>query len=212
MAMSEEVHAICYDFTGLGEHKDLLRLALRLSIYVVRRWAARMSARGHRTVLLLDESWAVLEKGLTESASSSASAYLNEVARLGRKEGLSLLSLSQNFSDFAEAACGNAIIANSSTFLLGPQGNAGLGGYTKHLDLTARQQEQVQKLRRSSSWAEFLMIRDRESSVVRVVLDPFTRWVFTTAPDDRRRLRELEEKRKDLTLIERLRLLAKEAA
>ena len=42
---TEGVYAICYDFPHLTEHRDFAALALRLCVYEIRKFAARMSRR-----------------------------------------------------------------------------------------------------------------------------------------------------------------------
>ena len=57
LEMSEDVHAICFDFGGVEQ--DLMSFALRFVIYEIRRWAARVGRQRHRTFLVLDESWSL---------------------------------------------------------------------------------------------------------------------------------------------------------
>jgi hypothetical protein len=213
LAMRDDVHAICFDFRGLGEHKDLMSIALRLVIYVVRRWSARVSRKRHGTFLVLDESWAMLDAGTRgSSVAGTAAPFLASSIRMGRKEGLSVIALSQQVQDFALSAYGAAILGNSATFLIGHPGGEGVEGLRKHFRLTERQCQQVRGLRKSDRWHEFLLIRGEESTVVRVVLDSLARWVFTTSPKDRDRLAALAEARPELCLMDRLRLLAGEAS
>jgi type IV secretory pathway VirB4 component len=213
LAMSPDVHAICFDFQGLAEHKDLMSIALRLVIYVVRRWSARMARRRHRSFLILDESWAMLDAGSGgASVAATAAPFLASSIRMGRKEGLSVCALSQQCSDFASSAYGAAILGNSATFLVGHPGGEGVEALRKHLRLTDRQCQQVKGLRKSTRWHEFLLIRGEESTVVRVVLDPLARWVFTTSPLDRDRIASLVEANPDKKLMDVLRLLAAEGS
>lgn len=211
LAMRPEVHAICFDFQGLAEHKDLMSIALRLVIYVVRRWSARMARRRHRTFLVLDESWAMLDAGSGgASVAATAAPFLAASIRMGRKEGLSVIALSQQISDFALSAYGAAILGNSATFFIGHPGGEGAESLRKHLRLTERQCQQVKALKKSDRWHEFLMIRGEESSVVRVVLDPLARWVFTTSPKDRDRIAGVGAANPGMSLMEQLRVLAAE--
>src|SRR6185369_569327 len=60
-ALDEGVRAVVYDFKGLAEHRDLAALALRLVIYQVHRFSARVNRKQHRTFLAIDESWALLD-------------------------------------------------------------------------------------------------------------------------------------------------------
>jgi hypothetical protein len=202
------LRVICYDFKGLAEHRDLASIALRLVIFEVRRFSARVSRKSHRTFLVLDESWALLEG--TGRLSATAAPFIAASVRMGRKEGTSVIGLSQQIEDFAQSSYGAAILGNSATKFVGMPGGESIEGLRTHLRLTDRQQEQVRRLGRTARFHEFLLIQGETSHVVRVPLDPLSRWIFTTTPRDQERLDELARSRPDLSLLERLRLLAGE--
>jgi type IV secretory pathway VirB4 component len=91
---TEDVYAVCYDFLHLTEHRDFAALALRLCVYEIRRFAARMSRRRHRTFLVIDESWSLLEAGTGGGVVAMAGPFLSSSVRMGRKEGMSVIGLS----------------------------------------------------------------------------------------------------------------------
>jgi type IV secretory pathway VirB4 component len=206
----EDIHAVCYDFLHLTEHRDFAALALRLCVYEIRRFAARMSRKRHSTFLVLDESWAVLDTGASGGLAATAGPFLSSSIRMGRKEGMSVIGLSQVIEDFVRSPYGAAIVGNSSTKLVGQPGGESIEGLRTHLRLTERQVEQVRRLSRTPRYHEFLLVQGERSNVVRVPGDAFSRWVFTTSPADRERLRELAEARPDLDLLGQVRLLAAE--
>jgi hypothetical protein len=207
---AEGVFAVCYDFLHLTEHRDFAALALRLCVYEIRRFAARMSRRRHRTFLVIDESWALLEAGSGGGVASMAGPFLSSSVRMGRKEGMSVIGLSQVIEDFVRSPYGAAIVGNSSTKLVGQPGGESIEGLRANLRLTDRQVEQVRRLSRTPRYHEFLLIQGDRSNVVRVPGDPFSKWVFTTNPRDRERFTQLTEARPELSLIEQVRLLAAE--
>jgi len=206
----EGIHAFCYDFLHLAEHRDFAALALRLCVYEVRRFAARMSRRHHRTFLVIDESWALLGSGGGGGVASMAGPFLSASVRMGRKEGMSVIGLSQVIEDFVQSPYGAAIVGNSSTKLVGQPGGESIEGLRAHLRLTDRQVEQVRRLSRTPRYHEFLLIQGDRSNVVRVPADPFSRWVFTTTLKDRERYARLAEERPELSLLDQVRLLAGE--
>jgi hypothetical protein len=207
---TEGIHAVCYDFLHLTEHRDFAALALRLCVYEIRRFAARMSRRRHRTFLVIDESWALLEGAAGGGVASMAGPFLSSSVRMGRKEGMSVIGLSQVIEDFVRSPYGAAIVGNSSTKLVGQPGGESVEGLRIHLRLTGRQVEQVRRLSRTPRYHEFLLIQGDRSNVVRVPADPFSKWVFTTNPKDRERFIQLAEERPDLSLLEQVRVLAAE--
>jgi hypothetical protein len=206
----EGVYAVCYDFMHLTEHRDFAALALRLCVYEIRRFAARMSRRRHRTFLVIDESWALLEAGTGGGVASLAGPFLSSSVRMGRKEGMSVIGLSQVIEDFVRSPYGAAIVGNSSTKLVGQPGGESVEGLRTHLRLTDRQVEQVRRLTRTPRYHEFLLIQGDRCNVVRVPGDPFSKWVFTTNPKDRERFIQLAEGRPELSLLDQVRVLAAE--
>ena len=207
---AEGVHAVCYDFLHLTEHRDFAALALRLCVYEIRRFAARMSRRHHRTFLVIDESWSLLEGTAGSGVASMAGPFLSSSVRMGRKEGMSVIGLSQVIEDFVRSPYGAAIVGNSSTKLVGQPGGESVEGLRAHLRLTDRQVDQVRRLTRTPRYHEFLLIQGDRCNVVRVPGDPLSRWVFTTNPKDRERFARLTEQRPDLSLLDQVRLLAAE--
>ncbi len=207
---TEDVHAFCYDFLHLTEHRDFAALALRLCVYEIRRFAARMSRRHHRTFLVIDESWALLEGTAGAGVASMAGPFLSSSVRMGRKEGMSVIGLSQVIEDFVRSPYGAAIVGNSSTKLVGQPGGESIEGLRVNLRLTDRQVEQVRRLTRTPRYHEFLLIQGDRCNVVRVPADPFSKWVFTTSLKDRERIARLAEARPELSLLDQVRLLAAE--
>lgn len=211
LALREDVRAVCYDFMGLTEHPDFAAIALRLVIYQVRRFAARMSKRRHRTFLMLDESWSLLDSRVGRAGvTNQAAPFLTSSVRMGRKEGCAVIGLSQNLPDFSSSGLGSAIIENSATKFIGISDAAGIESLRQLLQLNSRQVAQVRGLARTASYHEFLFIQGERSQVIRVPLDPFSRWVFTTAPKDRDRIASLAAARPTLSLLDQMRLLARE--
>ena len=208
LALTEDVRAVCYDFHGLSEHRDLASVALRLVIYQVRRFSARMARKRHRTFLVLDESWALLDAASGGEAARTAAPFIAASVRMGRKEGMSVIGLSQQIDDFAQGAYGVAILGNSATKLVGMPGAEAIDGLRRHLRLTDRQVEQVRRLTRTDRYHEFLLLQGDVASVVRVTLDPLSRWIFTTSPQDRERIERVAREQPDLSLWECLQQLA----
>ena len=213
LAVGDDVHAVCYDFGRLAEHPDLALIALRLVIYEIRRAAARRhraSGRQGRSFLVLDESWALLDAGTGGALTTMAAPFIAASVRMGRKEGLSTIALSQQIEDFARSGYGAAILGNCATKLVGRPGKEAVAAIEKHLQLSPRQAEQVRRLACNDRFHEFLLTQADISNVVRITLDPLSRWLFTSSPQDRERIAALQASRPDLDLLATLRVLAAE--
>ena len=144
LELREDVRAVCYDFMGLAEHPDFAAIALRLVIFEVRRFAARMNRRRHRTVLMLDESWSLLDSRVGRgNVTNQAAPFLTSSIRMGRKEGCAVIALSQNLADFSSSGLGSAVIENSATKFVGISDAAGIESLRQLLQLNPRQVAQV---------------------------------------------------------------------
>ena len=172
----------------LTEHRDFAALALRLCVYEIRRFAARMSRRRHRTFLVLDESWALLDTRASGGVASTAGPFLSSSVRMGRKEGMSVIGLSQVIEDFVRSPYGAAIVGNSSTKLVGQPGGESVEGLRAHL-----QADGPPGRAGSPAVADVPRITSSCSSKATAATSsacPRTRsarWVFTTSPKDRER-------------------------
>src|SRR4029453_4416391 len=93
----------------------------------------------HRTFLVIDESWALLEAGSGGGVVAMAGPFLSSSVRMGRKEGMSVIGLSQVIEDFVRSPYGAAIVGNSSTKLVGQPGGESVEGLRVNLRLTDRQ-------------------------------------------------------------------------
>jgi type IV secretory pathway VirB4 component len=225
LAVTEDVRSVCYDFHALNDHPDVAAMALRLVIYTVRRFSARLyrkSGERSRCFLILDESWTLLDKGTGGAAiTAMAAPFIASCVRMGRKEGLSTIGLSQQISDFAASEYGAAIIGNSATKLIGFPGKESVEALRGILRLNDRQVEQLRGLELNDHFREFLLIQGDRTNVVRIPLDQFSRWVFTTDRNDRDRIAAHEETHpvpagatraeQARHLLEQVRYLAKES-
>jgi type IV secretory pathway VirB4 component len=211
LALNESIKTVCYDLKGLLDHPDFAMVSLRLIIYQIRRFSARMNRRrGHRTLLIIDESWALLDKATGGNAATMAAGFLAATARMGRKEGLGCLGLSQSLAEYLATPMGRTIVENSSTKLLGPPDQGSVPFLQEKLGLNDRQVEQLKRLKGNQEYREFLLIQDNVSQVVRMPLDPLSWALFTTKAEDIDRHAQLAEAHPELSLLERVRLMAKE--
>jgi hypothetical protein len=169
-----------------------------------------MSRRHHRTFLVIDESWSLLEGAAGGGVAAIAGPFLSSSVRMGRKEGMSVIGLSQVIEDFVRSPYGAAIVGNSSTKFVGQPGGESIEGLRTHLRLTERQVDQIRRLTRTPRYHEFLLVQGERCNVVRVPGDPFSKWVFTTNPKDRERFAELARQRPELSLLDQIRFLAAE--
>ena len=88
-----------------------------------------------------------------------AGPFLSSSVRMGRKEGMSVIGLSQVIEDFVRSPYGAAIVGNRSSKLVGQPGGESVEGLRVNLRLTDRQVEQVRRLSRTPRYHEFLLIQ-----------------------------------------------------
>lgn len=212
-SFGDNIRAVAFDFKGLQGRADSAAVALRLVVFEIRRRTARLHRRRVRSFVVFDESWMLLqEKSGQSSVVSAAGPFLAEYVRTARKDGGSVIALSQQLSDFMNCPWGPAIVSNSSTKFIGQA-----GGETEIMDLKSllglndRQVEQVRSLRLVPR--EFVLIQGggsgfARSDVVQATSDPLSLWTFGTSPDEKVRMAAIADEHPELSLFEQIQLLA----
>jgi hypothetical protein len=197
LVIAAHVNAICWDIGRLDEHPDMKRVALRLAIYQIRKSAYAAARRRQTTFLVIDEAWSVL-------SGSMGSGFVVDALRSGRKDGLGVILLSQQLEDFAAPDVRAAILGNVSSRLIGYPGKVNLGTFRELLSLNERQLEMIGRLRSSTDFREFLLVRNDSSEVVRVPGHALIERLFTTRHEDMaawERLRAAQPDRDPLDLL-----------
>ncbi len=166
----------------LAEHPDLRAVATMALMHAIRVFASQLPI-GQRKVIAIDEAWSLL-------ASAESAAALATAARTYRKLNAAAVFITQHLADF-EGPHGEAVRVNCPTRVLLRQEPDALPVLAGLLGLSPYQLEALRSVHAvKRAFSEALVVTDRGSGVVRILVDPLTYWIATSDPADRARWAE----------------------
>ena len=190
------------------EQKDVrLKGAILLSLIqkiLNEFFLAEIKGDRRKKILVIDEAWSLL-------ADMAAAKFMEAAARRFRKYGCSLVVITQGIDDLFKSPTTQAIYANAAHLILLRQKPEILQKVLeeKKLVLSEFAEEIVSSLHtRPGKYSELYIKSDDLEGAVRLVVDKFSYWMFTTHPDDKKK-REKLMKKYNLSLFEASRILAK---
>ena len=167
-----------FELAGLDKAKDLQSVLLLCLMYRLMQHITNPEARQQRKYLILDEAWALLKQ-------ESAAAFLEEAARALARFRCCAMFMTQQVSDFDSPAA-QAVKNNASNYVLLQQNPEQVGIMSEIFDLTDQETRLVRKVHRRDTWGEaFLWQPDGKGGIIRLVPDPFLRWLASQKPHER---------------------------
>ena len=167
-----------FELAGLDKAKDLQSVLLLTLMYRLMQYITNPQARQQRKYLILDEAWALLKQ-------DSAAAFLEEAARALARFRCCAMFMSQQVSDFDSPAA-QAIKNNCSNYVFLQQNPDEIGTMMELFDLTGQEHRLISKVRRRDTWGEaYLWQADGSGGIIRLVPDPFLRWLASQKPHER---------------------------
>ena len=167
-----------FELAGLDKAKDLQSVLLLSLMYRLMKYITNPEARQQRKYLILDEAWALLKQ-------ESAAAFLEEAARALARFRCCAMFMTQQVSDFDSPAA-QAVKNNSSNYVLLQQNPEQIGIIAELFDLTEQEVRLLSKVHVRSTWGEaFLWQPDGAGGIIRLVPDPFLRWLASQKPHER---------------------------
>ena len=136
------------------------------------------AARRQRKYLILDEVWALLKH-------DSAAAFLEEAARALARFRCCAIFMSQQLSDFNSAAA-QAIKNNSGNYLFLQQNPEEIGTVKELFNLSEQEARLLALVHKRETWGEgYLWQPEGAGGVIRLVPDPFLRWLASQKPHEK---------------------------
>ena len=167
-----------FELAGLDKAKDLQSVLLLTLMYRLMQYITNPQARQQRKYLILDEAWALLKQ-------ESAAAFLEEAARALARFRCCAMFMTQQVSDFDSPAA-QAVKNNSGNYVLLQQNPEQIGIIAEVFDLTEQEVRLLSKVHVRSAWGEaFLWQPDGAGGIIRLVPDPFLRWLASQKPHER---------------------------
>ena len=167
-----------FELAGLDKAKDLQSVLLLTLMYRLMKYITNPNARQQRKYLILDEAWALLKQ-------ESAAAFLEEAARALARFRCCAMFMTQQVSDFDSPAA-QAVKNNSSNYVLLQQNPEQIGIIAQVFDLTEQEVRLLSKVHVRATWGEaFLWQPDGGGGIIRLVPDPFLRWLASQKPHEK---------------------------
>ena len=167
-----------FELAGLDKAKDLQSVLLLSLMYRLMKYITNPDARQQRKYLILDEAWALLKQ-------ESAAAFLEEAARALARFRCCAMFMTQQVSDFDSPAA-QAVKNNSGNYVLLQQNPEQIGIIAELFDLTEQEVRLLSKVHVRPTWGEaFLWQPDGAGGIIRLVPDPFLRWLASQKPHER---------------------------
>ena len=175
-----------FELAKLDKAKDLQSVLLLTLMYRLMEFITDPATRTQRKYLILDEAWALLKQ-------ESAAAFLEEAARALARFRCCAIFMSQQLSDFDSPAA-QAIKNNSGNYLFLEQNPEEVGSVGDLFNLADQETRLLRLVRRRDAWSEgYLWQPEGRGGVIRLVPDPFLRWMASQKPYEkglRERLRD----------------------
>ena len=167
-----------FELAGLDKAKDLQSVLLLTLMYRLMKYITNPQAREQRKYLILDEAWALLKQ-------ESAAAFLEEAARALARFKCCAMFMTQQVSDFDSPAA-QAVKNNSGNYVLLQQNPEQIGIIADVFDLTEQEVRLLSKVHVRPAWGEaFLWQPDNAGGIIRLVPDPFLRWLASQKPREK---------------------------
>ena len=167
-----------FELAGLDKAKDLQSVLLLTLMYRLMQYVTNPQARQQRKYLILDEAWALLKQ-------ESAAAFLEEAARALARFRTCAMFMSQQVSDFDSPAA-QAIKNNSGNYVFLQQNPEEMETIIRLFNLTEQEGRLLARVHRRDTWGEaYLWQPEGQGGIIRLVPDPFLRWLASQKPHER---------------------------
>ena len=167
-----------FELAKLDKAKDLQSVLLLTLMYRLMQYVTNPDARLQRKYLILDEVWALLKH-------ASAAQFLEEAARALARFRCCAIFMSQQLSDFNSPAA-QAIKNNSGNLLFLQQNPEEVGSVRELFELTDQEGRLLRLVHRRETWSEgYLWQPEGGGGVIRLVPDPFLRWMASQKPHEK---------------------------
>ena len=191
-----------FELARLKDAPDLQSVLLLTLMYRLMQFVTDPEARTRRKYLILDEVWALLKH-------ATATSFLEEAARALARFRCCAMFMSQQLSDFDSPAA-RAIKNNSSNFLFLQQNAEEVQAVAELFDLWPQEVRLLKDVRKRPTFGEgYLWQPENRGGVVRIVADPFLRWLASQKPHEKA-AREHLERELDGDLAVAVRFLARQ--
>ena len=180
---------VLIELEELKEKKALQAVVLQLCIMTITNQAF-LGDRKTPFYICIDEAWDLLR-------AKQSGAFIETLARRLRKYYGSLVIGTQGFDDFFTTAGAQAAFDNSDWMCLLKQKETSIS----KLNFTEHKKKMLESLSSPHEGYREVMICDADGAypVARIILDPFSKLLYSTKPEEYARLKELQKQGLSIT-------------
>ncbi|MFM8453415.1 MAG: type IV secretion system protein TraC [Gammaproteobacteria bacterium] len=183
-------HLVVFELEEIANDKRLLNVVFSLLMYHVTE-KMYLGDRKTKMVLMIDEAWSMLKGG-------SGGDIIESIARRARKYGCALAIITQSLADCFSSPAAEAAYKNSYWKLFLMQNQADIKSLMSEnkLVLSPYQEKLLSSLKTMPGDYSELMIlgNQQECAVGRLILDPFSKILYSTKADEFTAVMELYDR------------------
>ncbi|HEX4045461.1 MAG TPA: type IV secretion system protein TraC, partial [Gammaproteobacteria bacterium] len=193
---------IILELQGLDNKKDLQRIVLLLLIYQINN-AVYLGGRERIKTCIIDEAWALFKGNDIRTAEFIEKGY-----RTARRHKANFVTITQSIADYYQSPISLAAFNCSDFKVILGQTDAAINQIKKDnlMDMDGFTERLFRSIRTTSDYSEFIIKSNHGLSVHRLVLDPFSRILYSTHGDEFEMVNKLEKQ--GYSLIEAIEIVA----
>ncbi|WPL22944.1 type IV secretion system protein TraC [Thiorhodovibrio frisius] len=184
---------VVLELEELKSRRHLQQVVLLQLIYQIQQ-AMYLGERGQQKLVVIDEAWDLLTQG-------DVGRFIESGYRRFRKYGGAAVTVTQSLADLYANPVGRAIAENSAnTFLLAqPSQNIDQLAQEKRLPIPVEAAELLKTVHTvPGAYSEIFCLTTMGGGIGRLVVDPFRRLLYSTAPQDVAALESLRQQGLDV--------------
>lgn len=177
------------ELVELKSRPDLQKVVVQILMLLVTNQVL-LGDRKTASGLIFDEAWDLLQ-------GKQGGEFIENLARTLRKYKGALITGTQNLDDFYSSSGAKAAFMNTDWLCCLAQKNESIAllKEAKKFKINASQQRMLESVdTKPGEYAEVMIMANNTGSVARLILDPFSRVLYSTTPEEVEAVRALQER------------------
>ena len=192
---------VVLELQELKNKKDLQRVVLLVMMYHISQTMVKAD-RAKPKMCIVDEAWDLLNL-------DGAKEFIELLARTARKFKLSLVTITQSIADYYRSRAAQAAFENSDHKIILAQTPETISQVKKQQYLTIDDftEKAFKSLRKTNDYAECVIQSPGHFSIQRIILDPFSRILYSSTGEEVKAVKALQAQ--GLSLKEAIEIMVK---
>ena len=187
-------HLVILELGGLDGNKDLQRIVLKILMYQITN-AMYYTPKHIPKTCLIDESYELL----SDSGAGGSANFVNEGYRRAPKYGGNFITVTHGLDDYENNSTAKMCYDNAYYKIFLGASKSTIDTLKKSNQLDAFGERLIRSLKVTNEYSEFLMICEENSTIHRLIVDPFSRVLNTTRGPEVEALKRLTQSGMSLT-------------